>query len=43
MAGANIGEVPASLGAFNADDLNLSALGENQPAAQRIFNEIGFP
>lgn len=40
---AAIGEVPASLGEFKADDLNLSVLGENQPAAQRIFNEIGFP
>ena len=43
VADATIGEVPASLGDFKADDLNLSALGENQPAAQRIFNEIGFP
>jgi len=43
VADATIGAVPASLGAFEADDLNLSALGENQPAAQRIFNEIGFP
>lgn len=40
---AAIGSVPASLGAFRADDLNLAVLGENQPAAQRIFNEIGFP
>ena len=40
---AAVGAVPASLGAFKADDLNLSVLGENQPAAQRIFNEIGFP
>ena len=43
VADATIGAVPASLGAFEADDLNLSALGENQPAAQRIFNEVGFP
>ena len=43
VADATIGAVPASLGAFKADDLNLSALGENQPAAQRIFNEVGFP
>jgi iron(III) transport system substrate-binding protein len=40
---ATIGEVPASLGTFKADEINLSVLGENQPAAQRIFNEIGFP
>ena len=43
VADATIGEVPASLGTFKADDLNLSVLGENQPAAQRIFNEIDFP
>jgi iron(III) transport system substrate-binding protein len=43
VADAAVGEVPASLGAFRADDLNLSVLGENQPLAQRIFNEIGFP
>jgi iron(III) transport system substrate-binding protein len=38
-----IGEGPASLGDFKADTLNLSVLGENQPRAQAIFNEIGFP
>ena len=43
VTGAAVGKVPASLGAFRADDLNLSVLGENQPAAQRIFNEVGFP
>ena len=43
VAGANVGAVPASLGEFKADDLNLSVLGENQPIAQRIFNEVGFP
>jgi iron(III) transport system substrate-binding protein len=43
VEGAEVGEIPASLGAFRADDLNLSALGENQPLAQQIFNEIGFP
>jgi iron(III) transport system substrate-binding protein len=40
---AEIGEVPASLGQFRSDTLNLSVLGENQPLAQQIFNEIGFP
>jgi iron(III) transport system substrate-binding protein len=43
VADATIGEVPASLGAFKGDTLNLSLLGENQPLAQRIFNEISFP
>ncbi|MBG20006.1 MAG: Fe(3+) ABC transporter substrate-binding protein [Rhizobiales bacterium] len=31
-----------SLGDFKHDDLNLSALGENQTRAQEIFNEVGF-
>lgn len=37
------GPVAASLGAFRSDTLNLNSLGENQPDAQRIFNEVGFP
>lgn len=43
VADVPIGEVAASLGAFEADTLNLSVLGENQPLAQQIFNEVGFP
>lgn len=43
VADAEIGEVAASLGEFKADTLNLGALGENQPLAQQIFNEVGFP
>jgi iron(III) transport system substrate-binding protein len=42
-ADAMVAEIPASYGTFKSDTLNLGALGENQPAAQRIFNEIGFP
>ena len=40
---ATVAEIPASFGTFRSDTLNLSALGENQPEAQAIFNEIGFP
>ena len=40
---ARIAEIPASFGTFKSDTLNLSVLGENQPKAQAIFNEIGFP
>jgi iron(III) transport system substrate-binding protein len=40
---ATVAEIPASYGSFKSDTLNLSALGENQPKAQAIFNEIGFP
>lgn len=43
VPGVPVGEVPASLGAFKRDTLNLSALGENQPQAQEIFNTVGFP
>jgi iron(III) transport system substrate-binding protein len=43
VPGVPIGEGPASLGEFRADTLNLAILGENQPLAQQIFNEIGFP
>lgn len=35
-------EAVTGLGSFVADDLNLSALGRNQAAAERIFNEIGW-
>lgn len=31
-----------SLGEFKADDLNLSALGENQAKAQEIYNQVGY-
>lgn len=30
------------LGTFKSDALNLSALGENQAAAQRIWNKVGY-
>ncbi|MDH3264925.1 MAG: Fe(3+) ABC transporter substrate-binding protein, partial [Paracoccaceae bacterium] len=32
----------AALGEFRADDLNLSALGEYQAAAERIYNDTGW-
>ncbi len=31
-----------SMGKFKADTLNVSALGKNQPAAQKIFDRAGF-
>ncbi len=43
VPGVAPGKVPASLGDFRKDTLNLSVLGENQPLAQQIFNEVGFP
>jgi iron(III) transport system substrate-binding protein len=41
--GVEVGEIAAMYGDFKRDTLNLSVLGENQPKAQAIFNEIGFP
>ena len=32
----------ASLGTFRMDTLNISALGKNQPAAQKIFDRVGY-
>jgi len=31
-----------SLGKFKADTLNVAALGKNQPAAQKIFDRVGY-
>jgi len=31
-----------SMGEFEADDLSLTALGENQAKAQEIYNEVGY-
>ncbi len=43
VADVKVGEIAAALGEFRPDTLNLSVLGENQPKAQAIFNEVGFP
>jgi iron(III) transport system substrate-binding protein len=43
VAGVPVNAAAAALGDFKRDTLNLSVLGENQPRAQAIFNEIGFP
>lgn len=32
----------ASLGTFKMDTLNISALGKNQPLAQKIFDRVGY-
>ncbi|MDH4150830.1 MAG: Fe(3+) ABC transporter substrate-binding protein [Betaproteobacteria bacterium] len=32
----------ASLGTFKMDTLNISALGKNQPVAQKIFDRVGY-
>jgi iron(III) transport system substrate-binding protein len=43
VEGVKVGPIAAMYGDFKRDTLNLSLLGENQPKAQEIFNEIGFP
>ncbi len=43
VEGVAMSPVAANFGPFKSDTLNLSALGENQPKAQAIFNEVGFP
>lgn len=42
VVGAALSPNVAALGAFRADELNLSALGENQAQAERIYNETGW-
>lgn len=43
VAGVPVGPIAKEYGTFKTDTINLSVLGVNQPEAQRIFNEIGFP
>lgn len=43
VEGVPVGPIAAEYGDFKRDTLNLSLLGINQPKAQEIFNEVGFP
>ncbi len=43
VADAEVGPIAAEFGDFKRDTLNLNVLGENQPKAMAIFNEVGFP
>ncbi len=43
VEGVEVGPIAAEYGDFKRDTLNLSVLGINQPKAQAIFNEVGFP
>jgi len=42
VEGVEWSESVSKMGEFKADDVDLSAVAENLPAAQRIFNEIGW-
>jgi iron(III) transport system substrate-binding protein len=43
VEGVEVGPIAAEFGDFKRDTINLSLLGVNQPKAQEIFNEVGFP
>lgn len=42
VAGVPLSESVAKLGAFKADEVNLSAVALNLPEAQKIFNAVGW-
>jgi iron(III) transport system substrate-binding protein len=42
VPGVGLSPSVAALGLFKPDDVNLSAVAQNVPAAQRIFNEVGW-
>lgn len=42
VPGVALSESVAKLGHFKPDDVNLSAVAANIPAAQKIFNEVGW-
>lgn len=43
VPGVEVGPIAKEYGDFKRDTINLSVLGINQPKAQEIFNEVGFP
>ena len=42
VMGVGLSDSVAKLGIFRSDTLNLSALGENQPEAQKIYDRVGY-
>ena len=42
VMGVGLSDSVAQLGIFRSDTLNLSALGENQPEAQKIYDRVGY-
>lgn len=42
VPGVGLSESVAQLGLFKPDDVDLSAVAENVPTAQKIFNEVGW-
>lgn len=42
VPGVELSESVAKLGLFRQDTMNLSKLGENQPLAQKLYDEVGY-
>lgn len=42
VPGIGLSPSVAALGIFKSDDVNLSVLGENQPKAQMIYDQVGY-
>ena len=42
VPGVPLADSVARLGAFKADEVNLSEVAKNIPEAQKIFNEVGW-
>lgn len=42
VAGVPVSASAKELGDFKRDELNLGALGENQAAAQKVYDEVGY-
>ena len=42
VLGVPVAEAPASLGEFEADDVDLATVAGNVPLAQAIFNDVGW-
>ena len=42
VEGVTLSESVAKLGAFEGDKVDLSAVAENLPLAQQIFNDVGW-
>jgi iron(III) transport system substrate-binding protein len=42
VLGVGLSPSVAQLGLFRSDTLNLSKLGENQPLAQRLYDQVGY-
>lgn len=42
VSGVELSEAVAKLGLFRQDTINLAKLGENQPLAQKLYDQVGY-